>query len=71
MLSKCPNCGGSRYLVHAQAKGAVIVYYDNSGIEVEVEYEGLWFHRSKVVRCEECEKIRPDLICKDGKVLPK
>ena len=57
--------------VHAQARGAVVVQFDETGHEEEVFYEQLHFDCSHVVRCLGCKKIRRDLQLVDRQVVVK
>ena len=61
MIPPCPNCGCVCTKVHAQARGPVILRYDEEGLGCEAFYEALTFDASHVVRCEDCGKIRRDL----------
>ena len=61
LISPCNHCGCIFTYVNAQARGAIQVHYDETGGELEVVYDELYFHRSHVVRCVDCGKIRRDL----------
>lgn len=67
-LGVCPHCNGQRFYVRATARGAVGISYDRHGNELSIAQDRLWFKRSTTVRCEDCMKIRKDLICWDGSI---
>jgi hypothetical protein len=63
LFPQCPNCGSFRGVyVNGQARGPCVTYYDVDGQELEVSLDRFHIARSKVVRCENCDQKRNDLI---------
>ena len=66
MLGECPHCHGDNGVyVKAKAYGRAECYYDEFGNSQDINTDYLGFIRSKVVRCDKCNRIRKDLVC-DG-----
>ncbi len=60
VLPPC-KCGEIGVYTHGQARGAVKIYYNERGNEIDIFTDNVWFDDSKTIRCEKCNHIRRDL----------
>ena len=62
-LPPCPHCGriGGAYLNH-RVYGWSQSYYDDTGRYQMSDYDGTGSKHSETIRCDECGRIRHDLI---------
>ena len=67
-LPICPHCQSSNSVfVNVRAYGWCEEYYDQYGTAVEMGTDKLCFSTSQTVRCDNCLKIRRDLMLGDAK----
>ncbi len=68
-IPPCPNCGARTLAINCVAKGSARAFYDENGVCDEEFTDKVWFERSRVVRCSECDKIRKDIYYDAGLVV--
>ena len=62
-LPPCPHCGlKTGVYTNVRAYGWCQEYFDECGIQVEMGTDDLLFSTSQTVRCDNCMKIRRDLM---------
>jgi len=67
-MKPCPHCNDwlSGFKVCGQMAGATESYFDENGVYSELNMDkAYWVHKSKVVRCANCNKIRRDVYIYD------
>jgi hypothetical protein len=62
-IQSCPHCGKHDLLyTNVQAHGWCTQIWDFDGTSAEMGTDGLWFTRSKTLRCCSCGKVRRDVV---------
>ena len=70
ILPACPRCGyQAGFVVAVVFGGAGREYYDDFGNSTEIDNDGMLAYQGRAVRCIDCNKIRRDVICVDGKIV--
>jgi hypothetical protein len=68
----CPRCGKSNTtIVNARCYGWMEGSFDEEGIEIEFDNDGLLLSLAKTVRCDLCGEIRRDLTVIDRRVVKR
>lgn len=68
LFPPCPHCGGKGFYVNGTMRGAVATYFGEMGEFQEMNLDRTYCELiSKVVRCQDCCKVRRDVTLDNNK----
>ena len=72
MLPPCPKCGDSKNFVflNGRSAGKVVLWYDNDGVNTEMDNDKTYVTSIGPIRCGKCGKVRKDLKLVESRIIP-